>query len=86
MSVNERASLASDDGVLANLLLRRIQAGLRETRHQYTRAPIDEHLRRRKPHAARAADNHHLFTFVPFHVCSPREVRVTLLILNCLVR
>ena len=28
--------------------------------------------------AARAADNHHLFIFVPFHMYSPREVRVAL--------
>src|ERR1700736_6551316 len=51
-----------------------------------TRAPIEEHLRRREPHAARAADNHHLFILVLFHVYSPCEVRVALLILNCLVR
>ncbi len=35
---------------------------------------------RREPHAARAADNHHLFTFVSFHVYSPRLVCVALLI------
>ena len=73
------------DGVLPKLFLRRIQAGLRPPRHQNTRTPIEEHLRRREPHAARAADNHHLFTLVPFHVYSPREVRVAFPILNCLV-
>ena len=49
-------------------------------------APLEEHLRRREPDAARAADDHHLFTLVPFHVNSPRDVWVALLNLNCLVR
>jgi MFS family permease len=43
-------------------------AGLRATRHQNARAAIEKHLRRREPHAACAADNHHLFSFVPFHM------------------
>ena len=41
---------------------------------------------RREPHAARAADNHHLFTSVPLHMYSPCELRVALPIFNCLVR
>ncbi len=72
VDVRQRTRVArKHDGVLANLLLRRIQPGLRETRHQNARAPIDEQFRRREPHAARAADNHHLFTLVPFHAYSP---------------
>ena len=72
VDVRQRTRVARNhDGVLANLLLRRLQPGLRETRHQNARAPIDEQLRRREPHAASAADNHHLFTLVPFHAYSP---------------
>ena len=73
IDVRQRSRVARNhDGVLADLFLRRFQAGLRETRHQYARAPIEEHLRRREPHAARAADNYHFFTLVPFHSYSPR--------------
>ena len=61
MSVNDRASLETTMRALPKLFLRRFQAGLRATRHQNPRAPIEEHLRRREPHAARAADNHRLF-------------------------
>jgi hypothetical protein len=46
---------------LSKLFLRRLQTGLRATRHQDARTAIKEHLRRCEPHAARAADNHDLF-------------------------
>src|SRR5487761_2651785 len=82
MSVNDRASLETTRA----LFPRRFQAGLRATRHQNTRTPIEEHLRRGEPHAAGAADDHHFLAFVTFHVNSPCEVRVALLILNYLVR
>ena len=86
VDVRQRARVARNhDGVASKLFLRRFQAGLRATRHQNARAPIEEHLRRREPHAARAADNHCLFTLVPFHVYSPRELG-SLDILNYLVR
>ena len=87
VEIRQRARVARNhEGVLSKLCLGRIQAGLRTSGHQDPRSPIEEHLRRREPHAARAADNHHLFILVPFHMYSPREVRVVLLILNCLVR
>ena len=75
MSVNERASLETTMAPVPKLFLRRIQAGLRATRHQNARAPIEEHLRRREPHAAGAADNHRLFILVPFHAYSPCDAR-----------
>ena len=37
------------------------------------------------PHAAGAADDHHFFTFVTFHDYFPLQVRVAVIILNCLV-
>jgi hypothetical protein len=79
VDIRQRPRVARNhDGALSKLFLRRFQAGLRATRHHNARTPIEEHLRRREPHAARAADNHHLFIFVPFHMYSPREVRVAL--------
>ncbi len=58
-------------GAAPKLFPRRFQAGLRATRHQNARAPIEEHLRRREPHAAGAADDHRPRRFVPFHAYSP---------------
>ena len=71
MSVNERASLETTMAPFPSSFCAEFQAGLRATRHQNARAPIEEHLRRREPHAARAADDHCLFIFVPFHAYSP---------------
>ena len=74
VEVRQRPRVARNhDGVIPKLFLRRFQAFLRATRHQNARASIKEHLRRSEPHAARAADDYHLFTFVPFHMNSPGE-------------
>ena len=70
MSVNDRASLETTRASLPSSFCAEFQACLRAPRHQNTRTPIEKHLRRREPHAARAADNHRLFTFVAFHMYS----------------
>src|SRR5271169_786745 len=64
-SVNDRASLENHDGVIPKFFLGRFQPFLRATRHHNARVSIEEHLRRSEPHAARAADDYHPFTFVP---------------------
>ena len=56
MSVNDRASLTKPRWrSFPSSFLRRFQAGRRETRHQDARTAIEEHLRRREPHAAGSA-------------------------------
>ena len=83
VDVRQRTRVARNHyGVLPKFFLRRFQASLRATRHRYTRTAIEQHLRRREPHAARAADYYHLFTLVMFHMYSPRELSVPWLILN----
>ena len=63
MSVNERASLETTMASFPSSCCAEFQAGLRATRHQNARAPIEEHLRGREPHAARAADNHRFLSW-----------------------
>ena len=68
VDVRQRPRVARNhEGVLANLFLRRFQAGLRPPRHQNTRTPIEEHLRRGEPHAAGAADNNCDFVLKCIH-------------------
>src|SRR5271170_1210311 len=67
MSVNERASLETTMAFFPISFCADSRPAAQRPVTK-TRAPIEEHLRRREPHAARAADNHHLFTLVPFHV------------------
>jgi hypothetical protein len=72
VDVHQRPRVARNhDSAVPKLLPRRLQAGLRAAGHQNARAPVEEHLRRREPHAARAANNHCLFILVSFHADSP---------------
>ncbi len=75
MSVNERASLETAMPPSPSSFCVEFQAGLRATCHQNARAALDEHLRRREPDAAGAADDDDLLTFVPIHVTSPCDAR-----------
>ncbi len=65
ISVNDPASLETTSAPSPSSFCAEFKAGLRATRHQNARAPVDEHLRRREPYAARAADDDDLLTLVP---------------------
>ena len=74
VEIRQRSRVARNhQDLISQLLLGRSRPSFERPVTTKLAPPSRRHLRRSEPHAARAADDYHLFTFVPFHMTSPCE-------------